>query len=209
MDATAKKIITAYLDQLLQEQKRPSSVFHFMKSLNMKEATFYNHFSSFEALEKSIWLETFHETRKRIEADKVYETYSAREKILAFYYAWIEVLKQYRSFAQFVFHHDGVLEICPSSLGLMRKEFSGYVSELIAEGKASGEIADRPFVTDRYGKWLWPQMLFILKYWIKDVSVGFEKTDAAIEKSVNFSFDLMANNSIDSFIDLSKFIIQR
>ncbi len=209
MEAKQEKIINAYIDHLLSQQKRPTSVFHFMRSLKMKEGFFYDHFNSFAALEKSIWLETFHETKKRIESDEIYQTYSIREKMLAFYYAWIEVLKQYRSFAQYCFGQEGLLEFWPESLDLLKKEFTEFAIQLIEEGKTKGEIANRLYVSDKYGPWLWPQVIFILKFWLKDKSENFEKTDAAIEKSVNFAFDLMVSNSIDSFIDLTKFIFER
>ena len=43
---------------------------------------------------------------------------------------------------------------------------------------------------------------------LKDKSKNFEDTDALIEKTVNFSFDVMRSNGIDSFFDLAKFHIQ-
>ena len=42
----------------------------------------------------------------------------------------------------------------------------------------------------------------------KAESENFEDTDALIEKTVNFSFDLMRSNTIDSLFDLAKFHIQ-
>jgi len=48
--------------------------------------------------------------------------------------------------------------------------------------------------------------LFLLQFWINDSSAGFEKTDAAIEKSVKTVFDLFDTNTIDSVIDFGKFL---
>ena len=41
-----------------------------------------------------------------------------------------------------------------------------------------------------------------------DNSAGFEKTDMAIEKSVNTVFDVFDNTPLDSIIDLGKFLWQ-
>ena len=52
------------------------------------------------------------------------------------------------------------------------------------------------------------QLLYILDFWVKDLSRGFESTDTAIEKSVNTSFDLMGKSVVDSVLDFAKFAYQ-
>ena len=41
---------------------------------------------------------------------------------------------------------------------------------------------------------------------MNDDSPAFEKTDAAIEKSVNTAFDVFDNTPLESIIDLGKFL---
>ena len=48
--------------------------------------------------------------------------------------------------------------------------------------------------------------MFVLKFWIKDSSKGFEKTDALIEKSVQAAFEVFDNTSVDTLVDLGKFL---
>ena len=55
---------------------------------------------------------------------------------------------------------------------------------------------------------LWMQVGFVFRYWVEDRSPRFEKTDAAIEKSVNLAFDLMGKSALDSFLDFAKFLYQ-
>jgi hypothetical protein len=66
----------------------------------------------------------------------------------------------------------------------------------------------RPYISDKYDEALWIQFLFVVYFWIKDDSPGFEKTDAAIEKAVKLSSELMGEGPVDSFIDLAKFLYQ-
>ena len=54
----------------------------------------------------------------------------------------------------------------------------------------------------------WVQLLFLMKFWKEDTSPGFEKTDMAIEKSVNTVFDVFDNTPLESIIDLGKFLWQ-
>jgi hypothetical protein len=52
----------------------------------------------------------------------------------------------------------------------------------------------------------WIQFLFLLKFWMDDTSVGFEKTDVLIEKSVNTVVDLLDTKPLESLFDLGKFL---
>ena len=52
----------------------------------------------------------------------------------------------------------------------------------------------------------WIQFLFLLKFWMDDASVGFEKTDVLIEKSVNTVVDLLDTKPLESLFDLGKFL---
>lgn len=54
----------------------------------------------------------------------------------------------------------------------------------------------------------WVQFLFLLKYWMSDNSPGFEKTDVAIEKSVNAIFDIFETTPLESIIDFGKFLFK-
>ena len=53
---------------------------------------------------------------------------------------------------------------------------------------------------------VWVQFLFLMKFWLNDDSAGFEKTDMAIEKSVNTVFDVLDNTPLESIIDFGKFL---
>ena len=56
-------------------------------------------------LENAIWLSFFEKTISIIENDAAYPEYSVREKVLAFYYTLIEVLKENRSYVLKNFEH--------------------------------------------------------------------------------------------------------
>lgn len=209
----AAKLKEAYIDYLLEHGQAPPSVYQFMKMQKMKEATFYDHFNSFTALEKEIWKGFFDETRTRIQSDPVYMEYSVREKLLAFYYTFIEILKNHRSFV--MTRMEGAMASPARRLpnnsvfSRLKEGFLDFANELIAEGKEIGEIVDRPLIGNRYDDGLWRQLQFVIYFWVKDESPSFEKTDAAIEKAVNLSFDLMGRGPIDAAVDFAKFLYQQ
>ena len=78
---------------------------------------------------------------------------------------------------------------------------------VIEEGKQEEIIATRPF-EDWYKKGLWLDLKYLFHFWLKDESENLQNTDAAIEKAINFSFDVMEPNLLDSGFDFFKFAFQ-
>lgn len=203
----AAKIRESFIQYVLEEGKEPPSVFKFMKDLRMKEATFYDHYASFNALQKDIWHAFLHETINMLHQEEAYQNYSGREKMLAFYYTFIEVLKQNRSYVCTVMRNqEDKIEWTPVYLVSFKEKYIRFVNEILNDSKETEEVIERPYLSDRYADALWIQLMFIIRFWIKDDSKGFEKTDAAIEKTANLAFDLMAKSPLDSMIDLAKFL---
>ncbi|CAN5550106.1 TetR family transcriptional regulator C-terminal domain-containing protein [soil metagenome] len=203
-----EKIRKAYTEYVLENGKQPTSVFQFAKKLKIAEADFYTQYTSFDAIEADIWLTFFTDAKNTVEADETYQGYSVREKLLAFYYTWIELLKSQRSFVVYSYGRMGRMKPQTPVLTLFKEAFFDYARDLLAEGRESKEVEPRPFVTDRYPNALWAQTLYLLDFWVRDVSKNFEKTDSAIEKSVNTAFDLIGRSPLDTLFDFAKFMYQ-
>ncbi|NOT76163.1 MAG: TetR/AcrR family transcriptional regulator [Cyclobacteriaceae bacterium] len=202
------KIISAYRETLLTEGKVPSSVYTFSQSIGIKEDDFYQYFGSFEAVDKEIWNGYFQSVASRLTSDKNYSSFSTREKILAFYFTLAEVLKEDRSFALLTLKEWRNPAFTPDAMKAFKNSFEEWLTPVLNEGKQNGEIAKRPLFDSRYDALFWMHLIFILQFWTRDNSVGFEKTDAAIEKSVNLAFDLIGNGILDNALDFGKFLYQ-
>jgi AcrR family transcriptional regulator len=204
-----QKIKEQYIHFVLAQNKRPESVYLFMKNIEMEEKTFYEHYTTFYDLEAAIWADTLKETIEKIQQEQVYEGYSVREKVLAFYFTFIESLKSIRTFAVYSFDHPKDFPIDGGVLRESKTVFHDFVSQLVTEGVYTGEIADRAFLTERYASALWWEAIFIIRFWVKDNSKNFERTDEAIEKSVNLAFDLLGKNIADATFDFVKFLFTK
>ena len=207
-----EKLKEAYIDYLLEHGKTPPSVYQFMKMQKKKEEEFYNYFNSFSDLEKEIWKGFLDETLTRVQGEAVYMEYSVREKLLAFYYTMIEVLKSNRSYVILRIGEmpkPGQRTANTEEFSRLKEAFLEYANELIAEGKEIGEIVDRPIIGNRYDEGMWRQLQFVIYFWVKDDSQNFERTDEAIEKAVNLSFDIMGRGPIDAALDFAKFLYQQ
>jgi AcrR family transcriptional regulator len=207
-------ILNAYKHHVLTIGKRPISVYAFMQNMHRSEAEFYTHFTSFDALEQHIWAGYLSDTRARLHNEPSYPNYSVREKLLAFYYTWVEVLRPERSFIEWsrtayarAGGMGGVSMRTPMPYRKLKDGFMAYADELINEGFDKGELVGRPILQDRYADGLYLQLLFVTDYWRKDTSAGFEDTDAAIEKAVRLSFELMGQNVADAAFDFARFVL--
>jgi hypothetical protein len=192
-----------YIQFVLENSKRPTSAYEFCKFAGQTEETYYENYGTIDALESDIWLGFFLETKNQIQADEQYQAYSVREKLLAFDYTWIENLKPRRSFITLIMQRKNQV-----AFKKFKEQFEIYAQELLAEALETGEAQNRNVINSIYPKMLWTQTLYLLHFWLKDASSNFEQTDAAIEKSVNFFFDLTGRSFIDSFVDFAKFSFQ-
>lgn len=204
-----ERIEQAYINHVLEHGQEPATVYSFMQKLGLSEADFYAEFGSFDAIDKAIWMRTITRTFARLKEDETYVGYSVREKLLSFYYVWIEELTSIRSFIQYSYRKAGQNVYVNGPTKAIKNLFKQYANELVAEGLEKGELQQRTVLSEGYADALWLQLLFVLNFWLKDDTARFERTDAAIEKAVNLSLDIMGRNTLDSAIDFVKFLFQR
>ena len=112
------------------------------------------------------------------------------------------------SYVLFTLENDKSLLKKMEQLKGLRKHFKAFASELIVEGNAEKSLKITKHNPRLFSEGAWLQLLFILKFWMDDDSAGFEKTDIAIEKSVNTVFDVFENTPLDNIIDFGKFLFK-
>ena len=206
MMATTALIKKSYIDYVLTHGEPPKSVYNFSKKLKISEAEFYQSYSSFSAIEKSVWKDLTFAAINQVKEQEVWANYSSREKILSFFYSYLELLKNDRSFIIYTLKKSAKKLSSPDVLSETKPVFQNFAEEIIDEGLESRELADRKFFSKRYKDALWMQFVFIINFWAGDDSTGFEKTDEAIEKGINVTFDLFQRSPIDNLFEYGKFL---
>ena len=205
-EVTRQDIITKYMEYVLEHDRTPKSVFKFAKDNNMTEAEFYSFFGSFEGLRKEVWNTFFTMTLDVAHKSEDYHTFSNREKMLTFFYTFFELLTLNRSYVLFTLQGDKNMMNKMSELKGLRCRVKDYATELIQDRNESKSNILLERSERLYSEGAWVQMLFLLKFWMEDDSAGFEKTDMAIEKSVNTIFDVFDNTPLDAILDFGKFL---
>jgi len=195
-----------YMDYVLTNGEAPKSVYNFAKSLKISENDFYKIYSSFSMIEKKVWEDLTLQTLIKIKEQEVWAQYSSREKMLSFFYSYIEVLKTQRSFIIYTLKNHTKRLATPDVLSEVKPLFENFAEDIINEGIDSGELTERKFISKHYKDALWIQFAFIINFWIDDDSAAFEKTDEAIERGINVSFDLFKKSPLDNLFEYGKFL---
>jgi hypothetical protein len=200
------QIISGYMTYVLEHEKVPVSVYKFCKTIEVTEDQFYSHFGSMENLQKSIWDTFFMNTIDLMEKNKEFDSFSNKDKMLTFFFTFFELLTLNRSYVLFALNQQGFMLKKMEQLKNLRKHIKGFASELIEEGNESKAFKITKHNPALFSEGAWLQFLFLLKFWCDDSSPSFEKTDVAIEKSVQTIFDVFDNTPLDSIIDFGKFL---
>ena len=88
----------------------------------------------------------------------------------------------------------------------LRRHLKTFAKELIQEANSEKSNRFTRHNPEVFSEGAWLQLLFLLRFWMRDGSPGFEKTDMAIEKSVNTIFDVFDNTPLERVLDFGKFL---
>ncbi|MEM1059201.1 MAG: TetR family transcriptional regulator C-terminal domain-containing protein [Verrucomicrobiota bacterium] len=203
---TRERIIQAYQHYLREKGRQPATVFKFCQSLEIGEKDFFANFSSFDSVESAFWEELAGKTADAVTQGPDWAGFGARQRLLSYLFAFLEESLHYRSLL-LVRVAPLKLKDNPAYLRGLRRRFVEFAeAEIVGPGIESGEIADRGRINELYAKSFYLILRGVMNYHLHDESTGFERTDAAAEKSVTFAFDLMRRQALDAAFDLAKFL---
>ncbi len=205
---TKEKIVSLYMNYVLENGEKPKSVYLFAKLNDFTETEFYAFFGTIESVEKEIFKMFLEMTVELLHKDENYADYDMKSKMLSFYFTFFELLTANRSYVSMSLReHENQLKNL-MQLSSLRTSFKKYVAEIISDDYLIKQEKIQDFQKKAIQESAWIQLLLTLKFWLEDESPAFEKTDIYIEKSVKLSFELMNIAPIDSLIDFGKFIFK-
>lgn len=205
---TETDIITFYMDYVLEHSEQPKTVYAFAKANNFEEQLFYNHFGSFEAVEKHVFTAFYHNSIAVLEKSEDYLSFDARNKLLSFYFTFFENLTANRSYVKYALNHPKNDLKNMSVVQDLKRVFTDYIANLGIDLIDLKQEQIERIQQRGLKESAWLQLLLTMKFWLDDTSPAFEKTDIFIEKSVNTSFDVLDVAPIRSLIDFGKFIFK-
>lgn len=206
---TKQSIKQAYKELALADKMLPLSLKLVGEKAGLSLAEVRDLYPGSLDIQREIWVDYLKETLETVEKSPEFAEYLVREKMLAFYFTFFELVGEDREFLKLFKEKLGIWNYNPEFLETFKPAFLEFVEMLIAEGSGNEEIAERMVLGNQYAGWHWPQLLYLVNQWLNDETDAFAHTDQAIEKSVNLGFDIMGRNLFDSALDFLKFVVVR
>ena len=138
-------------------------------------------------------------------SDETFQAYSLREKWLATLFSFFEALKAERSLYVLTWPKGHDLLFSKTSTQL-REKYLEQASKWIDEGEQESTIKEGCIPMELKQEITWWHFVFLIDFWLKDDSKGFERTDVLIEKTVHLLFDVMGHEMGEKLVDLVKFL---
>lgn len=193
------RIVELYKQLTVEGKIKNTSVYSFCKQLGISEADFYQHFASLDAIGRKIWGAYAEDVINALKSSESFSQYSAREKILAYFYTFFENAVKDRSFIEKTYTSFSILRT-------YQRRFRAYMMEVIQEGVIADEIKSR-HLEGLYLDVLWGVHWGLIRFWLNDESEGFEETTKAIETYMRVPLELMGQNVLDSAFEAIKFTL--
>ncbi len=205
---TKESIVSMFMQDTLENNEKPKSVFHFTKTNKITETEFYSFFGTLEGLEKEIFNLFYENTLVLLAKDKEYENYDMKSKMLSFYFTFFELLTANRSYVVLSLKDNKNPLKNLMQLSGLRTNFKEFIASIISDEYRIKQEKLQEIQEKALQESAWFQFMMTLKFWLDDSSASFEKTDIFIEKSVKASFELMNTAPLESLIDFGKFLFK-
>ena len=205
-NVTSSDILTFFMDYVMENNSKPTSIDSFIEYCEIDKESFYDHFKSLKKVEKKIFKELFENSLNLLKENSDFLQFDNRNKIISLYLTLFENLNLNREYITIVLSgYENKLSAL-SNLSGMRKSYFSFLNLLELDSILLKFEGIESLQKKTIKKAAWFQLLLIIEFWLGDTSPSFEKTDIFIEKSINTSFDLLDHKFLNSFIDLSKFL---
>ena len=206
---TEDKIFELYGDYVLNHGERPKNIYRFAKDNEFEEKDFYDYFSSFGQIEKSMLVNLFDKSVELASEVNNSDEITSKEKLLNVYFIFFENMTMNRSLVLMILGNDKLhLAKISNQLKETHRQFIKTLDfndwEMIQ--KAKDEVKN--FHEKAREEALWIHLVSAIEFWKKDTSPSFEKTDIFIEKTIDTGFELMDNEPLRKVVDLGKFLFK-
>jgi len=196
-----EKIIEAYQEMLISGEEQINA-FTLSKKVDISEQEFYQYFTTTDDIGRKIWANIGNEVIKKLSDSESFHNYSAREKVLTYYFTFFEVALGQRIFIEASISQAKLLKT-------YKENFKQFIGDIVQEGIANDEIKERLTLSNYYPDVLWELHVKLINFWLEDTSENFIETDKAIEIYSKLPLELMGHNVFDSFLETVRFGFDR
>ena len=130
---TQEDIIDFYMDTVVKNQGKPSSIESFCQDLNYDPELFYEHFNSFEELDKTIFKTLINISIATLAETPDFVSFSKKDKLLSLYYTLFENFTLNRDFIFLTIKGYGLSLNAISLFNDLKESFGSFIDSLQME----------------------------------------------------------------------------
>ncbi|MES2479564.1 MAG: TetR family transcriptional regulator C-terminal domain-containing protein [Bacteroidota bacterium] len=205
-ELTAQDLILKYTQYILDKEQVPGSVYKFCESIGIEESEFYKFYASFETLEAAFFEALHNQVLSLLNNHKDYDSYDDANKLLSYYFTFFEMATANRSYILLSLKNEKNPMQSYQKLGAIRAHFLAFANSVLENSYKLPNEQLKKIEAKLLQEGAWLQFILTFKFWMKDSSPNFEKTDLLIEKSVKASFEILEAFPVESILDLGKFL---
>jgi hypothetical protein len=202
----AHPLFAPYEQYLEKYGRRPESFASWTQSLAIEPGPGIR---GFLTLDQALFRSWLVETIELLEGESLFQQYQTREKVLALFFTWMEQWHAHKDALRVMAGYAPALPFSNDYFSGTHDLFTQWLGSLLREGLERGEIAPRWKLNDWYAPVFWQQARFLIMSFLNDSSPQYTQTDAAVEKTIRFIMDLIQPNSLDSGVDLVRFLFRK
>lgn len=204
-ETSPEYVLGIYKDYLLQNGDLPHKINDLAKFSNRSYEEIRKHFSTIEAIEIAVIVAYFTKSTALLTADEKFETFSNKEKHLAFLYTLIEKVSADEIFVQ------DMLRWKKNDLKFMSKLANAIMNIELnwTQGESWGSDTLNRFGINPKKSASINHAIACIYFWMKDESTEKTDTDAFIEKSSDVLFRIGDTSTLESIFDFGKFVFSR
>ena len=207
---TKDDIIADYMAFVTSSDIGQPDISEYLDQSKIDEQTFDAFFESIEDLEMTIWEVLMRQSIETVQADPIFNEFSAKEKILSLYYTFFENASLNQEYLKKNIRMTKNIRSRLKLFDKLKPTYQAFVRNVLAQSSRYQPLLNisvfEKFTQSSRDNGSWGLFLFLLDFWQKDESNEFEKTDAAIEKAVTLATSLIDRSPFDHALDFGKFL---
>lgn len=194
-------IISAY-KAMIAAGEDPINPHTIAEKAGMTAEQFGQFFGSAEEVGRKAWSDYLTTIQAQLGKSETYQGYSAREKMIAYYFSLFETLGPDRAFIEKTHSHSHLVRDYKAA-------FRAHMAEVVQEGLAMSDVQERFSLSQYYPDVLWVLHEKLVNFWLDDTSEDFTATERAIEIYSKLPLELMGNNVFDSLVETVRFAVEQ
>lgn len=203
------EIISQYMELILSSGDI-MNIDELCKKLDISKGNFLDYFDTIWDLERVIWDKLLKQSIHTIKSDEQYADFSVKEKLLSLMYTFFENLTLNRGYVLHNLRTHGSIKSRKKLFRKMKKTYIKFIEEIFLSNSLgfNYKLIDVAKTLRKKGlsESLWLQLTLLITFWRKDTSDNLDKTDEAIEKSVQVIMDILDTSRLKNFMDFGRFL---